>query len=54
MKAKKQPLLVGFIELERKYIKAKAQAEGVTQGAYVRGLIARRLAKEGFDTESQA
>ena len=54
MKAKKKPLLVGFIELEREYIKAKAQAEGVSQGSYVRGLIARQLVKEGFDMESQA
>ena len=49
MKAKKKPLLIGFIELEREYIKAKAQAEGITQGAYVRGLIVKQLVKEGYD-----
>ena len=56
-KAIKKPLLVGFVEIERDYIKAKAQAEGVTQGSYVRGLIIKQLVKEGFDTrwlESQA
>ena len=53
-KAKKKPLLIGFIELEREYIKLKAQAEGITQGAYVRSLIVKQLVKEGFDMESQA
>ena len=50
-KAKKKPLLIGFIEIERDYIKAKAQAKGLTQGAYVRALIVKQLVKEGFDTE---
>ena len=53
-KAKKKPLLIGFIELEREYIKLKAQAQGVTQGSYVRGIIAKQLIKEGFDMDSQA
>jgi len=51
-KAKKKPLLIGFVELEREYIKAKARVEGVTQGAYVRRLIVKQLVKEGFDMES--
>lgn len=50
-KAIKKPLLVGFVEIERDYIKAKAQAEGVTQGSYVRGLIIKQLVSEGFDTQ---
>tara|TARA_B100000809_G_C14990206_1_gene477731 strand:- start:519 stop:701 length:183 start_codon:yes stop_codon:yes gene_type:complete len=53
-KAKKKPLLIGFVELEREYIKAKAMAEGVTQGSYVRSLIVKQLVKEGFDMENQA
>jgi len=53
-KAIKKPLLIGFVELEREYIKLKAQAEGITQGAYVRGLIAKQLVKEGFDTKQRA
>ena len=54
MKAKKKPLLVGFTELEREYIKVKAQTKGVTQGAYIRALIVKQLVKEGFDTKVQA
>ncbi len=53
-KATKKPLLIGVIEIEREYIKLKAQAEGVTQGAYVRGLIAKQLVKEGYDKKAQA
>jgi len=53
-KAKKKPLLIGFIELEREYIKLKAQSEGITQGAYVRGLIIKQLTKDGFDMKRQA
>ena len=53
-KAIKKPLLVNFTELEREYIKEKSQNEGVTQGAYIRGLIVKLLVKEGFDTKAQA
>lgn len=53
-KAIKKPLLISFTELERKYIKEKSQAEGVTQGSYVRGIIARQLVKEGFNTKQLA
>ena len=49
MKAKKKPLLVGFIELERDFINLAAMAKGITQTAYVRSLIVKQLVKEGYD-----
>tara|TARA_R110001606_G_scaffold221779_2_gene369622 strand:- start:468 stop:635 length:168 start_codon:yes stop_codon:yes gene_type:complete len=48
-KAIKKPLLVGFIELERDFISLAAMAKGMSQGAYVRSLVAKQLVKEGYD-----
>jgi hypothetical protein len=52
--AKKKPLLVGFIEIERDFIKMAAASKGMSQGSYVRQLITKQLVKEGFDMEWQA
>lgn len=54
MKAKKKPLLVGFIELEHDLVSLAAQAKGITMTAYVRSLVVKQLAKEGYDIKSLA
>lgn len=54
MKAKKKPLLVGFIELERDFINLAAMAKGISQTAYIRSLVVKQLVKEGFDKKAQA
>ena len=54
MKAKKKPLLVGFIELERDFIELAAQLKGISQTAYIRSLVAKQLVKEGFDKKVSA
>ncbi len=54
MKAKKKPLLVGFIELERDFINSAAMSKGISQTAYIRSLVAKQLTKEGYDKKSQA
>jgi len=54
MKAKKKPLLVGFIELEHDFISLAAQKRGISKTAYVRALIIKQLTKEGYDMEMQA
>ncbi len=54
MKAKKKPLLVGFIELERDFIEVAAQSVGISQTAYIRSLVVKQLVKEGFDKKAQA
>ena len=54
VKAKKKPLLVGFIELERDFINQAAMSKGISQTAYVRSLIAKQLVKEGYDKKIQA
>ena len=53
-KAIKKPLLIGFIELERDFISLAAMAKGISQGAYVRSLVAKQLVKEGYDKKVQA
>jgi len=52
--AKKKPLLIGFIEMERDFIKMAAAAKGISQGSYVRQLIVKQLTKEGFDMKWRA
>ena len=54
MKAKKKPLLVGFIELEHDFINLAAQLQGISKTAYVRSLVAKQLVKEGYDKKVQA
>ena len=54
MKAKKKPLLVGFIELEHDFINQAAQSKGISKTAYVRSLIVNQLVKEGYDKKVQA
>ena len=54
MKAKKKPLLVGFIEVERDFINLAAMAKGISQTAYIRSLVAKQLVKEGYDKKVQA
>lgn len=49
MKAKKKPLLVGFIELEHDFISLAAQAKGITKTSYIRSLVVKQLVKEGYD-----
>ena len=49
IKAKKKPLLVGFIELEHDFIELAAQAKGISKTAYVRSLVVKQLVKDGFD-----
>lgn len=53
-KAKKKPLLVGFIEIEHDFINIKAQSKGISKTAYVRSLVIRELTKEGYDIKRQA
>ena len=43
MKERKKPLLVGFTELERGFIKKEAAKLGVTETAYIRAMINRRM-----------
>jgi hypothetical protein len=54
VKAKKKPLLVGFIELERDFINLAAMSKGISQTAYIRSLVAKQLVKEGYDKKVQA
>ena len=54
VKAKKKPLLVGFIELEREFINLTAMSKGISQTAYVRSLVAKQLVKEGYDKKVSA
>ena len=54
VKAKKKPLLVGFIELERDFINSAAMIKGISQTAYIRSLVVKQLVKEGFDKKVQA
>ena len=54
MKAKKKPLLVGFIEIEHDFINLAAQAKGISKTAYIRGLVVKQLVKEGYDKKVQA
>ena len=54
MKAKKKPLLVGFIELEHDFISLAAQKRGISKTAYIRSLIVKQLTKEGYDKKVQA
>ena len=54
MKAKKKPLLVGFIEIEHDFISLAAQKRGISKTAYVRSLIVSQLVKEGYDKKVQA
>ena len=54
MKAKKKALLVNFIELEHDFINMAAQAKGISKTAYIRGLVVKQLAKEGYDKRVQA
>ena len=54
MKAKKKPLLVGFIELERDFINLAAMSKGISQTAYIRSLVVKQLVKEGYDKKVSA
>ena len=54
MKAKKKPLLVSFIELEREFINSAAMAKGISQTAYIRSLVVNQLVKEGYDKKVSA
>ena len=54
IKAKKKPLLVGFIELERDFITTAAMAKGISSTAYVRSLVVAQLTKEGYDKKLKA
>lgn len=53
-KAKKKPLLVGFIEIEHDFISSAAQEKGISKTAYVRSLIVKQLTKKGYDKKVQA